>query len=1194
MFLEFFKLELRRAVRQPLVYVFLGVFALLTFAAVVSDNVRIGGVVGIVHRNAPHVASIYAAILSLFGVLLAAAFFNNAALRDYRFKFNEILFSTPLNKASYFFGRFAAALILATVPLMGVFLGMMLGAALGPVFNWMPAERFGPSPIGTFFNSYFLFLLPNMLLAGALIFTLASYFRSTVVSFVGALGVIMAYFISQTLMSDIDNETIAALADPFGISAYSVDSRYFTPAQKNQQGASFAGLLLQNRLIWMAVSIGIITLSYLGFSFKTRARKGKQKKAKKTKKTPQVLSQPVVSQVFGAGTTWAQFVSFLNISFWDIIRSNVFRILFFFTFILFITNIWGGFEYFGLQSYPVTYKMLGAIAGNTELFLFIIAVFFSGELVFRDRESGISEVIDASPHSGAASLFGKSLALTGVMSLLYLLVMGAAVLYQLINGFTNVKLDVYFQDFLLYHFPAYLATVLVFMFIQVLVNNKYLGYFISLILVIGLSIIFSILRIETNMLDLAATPSLPYSDMSGFGPVVTAVNWFNAYWVLFGIFLIFIGGLFWIRGRDTQWKQRLKLAGNRFSGTYRWLTIGSGILWLLVAAWVYYNTQILNPYKNSKQVELDRVEYEKTYRKFKDAPQLTITDVKYQIDIFPEVRDAYTVTDLVVKNKTNVPIDSLHYILIDDWDIEIDLPNAEEIYWDEKLNYKIFRLNEPLMPGSSISYKINSNYISKGFENEVSNTSILENGTFFNNASFLPSFGYNDGYELSDRNKRKKYDLPERLLAPPLQRDCSDACKLNYLTERTADWVNVETVISTSSDQLAIAPGSLIKEWQENGRNYYRYKVDHPSVNFYSFISARYEKAQRDWNGVSLEVYYDEEHSVNVEGMLDAIEKSLKYYTENFGPYFHKQARIIEFPRYATFAQAFPGTMPYSEGFGFIINLEDEEEKNNVIDAVIAHEMAHQWWAHQEISAKMEGGTMLTESLAEYSSLMVMKQEADPVKMKEFLKYDFNRYLRGRSSESYKELPLYRVANQSYIHYGKGSVLLYALQDYIGEDSVNLALREFLEAFRYKEPPYPTSLDLLKSLESKVPDSLNYIMEDWFEKITLYDLRLKEASYQPLENGKYELKMHISAKQIEADSAGNESPLPIDHWVDIGAFKDREEKELIARERVKIDQEEQTIKMIVDEKPYKAAVDPVRILIERVVEDNVKVAEEIE
>jgi len=321
--------------------------------------------------------------------------------------------------------------------------------------------------------------------------------------------------------------------------------------------------------------------------------------------------------------------------------------------------------------------------------------------------------------------------------------------------------------------------------------------------------------------------------------------------------------------------------------------------------------------------------------------------------------------------------------------------------------------------------------------------------------------------------------------------------------------------------------------------------------------------------------------------MLEAIQKSLKYYTENFGPYYHKQARIIEFPRYSTFAQAFPGTMPYSESFGFITNLEDTT-KNNVIDAVIAHEMAHQYWAHQVIGADMQGSTMLSESFAEYSSLMVMKQENSPVQMKDFLKYDLQRYLRGRSRESEKELPLYKVENQGHIHYGKGAVILFALQEYIGEDKVNTALKNFLDAYKYQEPPYPTSQDFMRYLKPQIPDSLQYLIKDWFEQITLYDLRMAEANYTKTNDGKYDVKVELIAKKTKADSAGAVEEIPIADWVDVGFYKDRDEKELFFRKRIYIDTENTNLQFTLDTIPAKAAVDPLRILIDRVSDDNRK------
>ena len=125
----------------------------------------------------------------IFSLLMAAAFFNNAALRDHNNEFNEILFTTPLSKPGYYFGRFFGALFISTLPLIGVFIGMLLGTYLNSIFEWIAPERFGPFYLETFVNNYVLFILPNMFLAGTIIFAMANKWKSTVISFVGALVV---------------------------------------------------------------------------------------------------------------------------------------------------------------------------------------------------------------------------------------------------------------------------------------------------------------------------------------------------------------------------------------------------------------------------------------------------------------------------------------------------------------------------------------------------------------------------------------------------------------------------------------------------------------------------------------------------------------------------------------------------------------------------------------------------------------------------------------------------------------------------------------------------------------------------------------------------------------------------------------------------------------------------------------------
>ena len=114
--------------------------------------------------------------------------------------------------------------------------------------------------------------------------------------------------------------------------------------------------------------------------------------------------------------------------------------------------------------------------------------------------------------------------------------------------------------------------------------------------------------------------------------------------------------------------------------------------------------------------------------------------------------------------------------------------------------------------------------------------------------------------------------------------------------------------------------------------------------------------------------------------------------------------------------------MPYSESIGFNADTDDPE-KIDFTTYVVAHEMAHQYWAHQVIGADMQGGTMTSETLAQYSALMVMKHLYGPDKIRRFLKYELDNYLRSRKGEAVEEVPLERVENQQYIHYRKGALV---------------------------------------------------------------------------------------------------------------------------------------------------------------------------
>jgi ABC-2 type transport system permease protein len=284
--------------------------------------------------------------------------------------------------------------------------------------------------------------------------------------------------------------------------------------------------------------------------------------------------------------------------------------------------------------------------------------------------------------------------------------------------------------------------------------------------------------------------------------------------------------------------------------------------------------------------------------------------------------------------------------------------------------------------------------------------------------------------------------------------------------------------------------------------------------------------------------------------------------------------------------------MPYSESIGFIANL-DHPDDIDMVFYVVAHEMAHQWWAHQVVGARMQGATLLSESLSQYSALMVMEKEYGRDMMRKFLRYEMDQYLGARGRERLKERPLLTVeAEQGYVHYNKASVVLYSLKETIGEEAVNRALRKLIARYAYTGPPYPTSWALVDALREETPADLRYLLKDLFEDITLFSNRTLEATWHRLSDGKYEVTLKLEAHKYKADDKGHETEVPLDDWIEVGAFakpdKGRKYGRTLHRERVRLKDALSTHTFVVVEPPDRAGIDPFLLLVDRVPEDNLR------
>ncbi|NUY81047.1 hypothetical protein HUK80_09090 [Flavobacterium sp. MAH-1] len=928
---------------------------------------------------------------------------------------------------------------------------------------------------------------------------------------------------------------------------------------------------------------------YWKFSFNAKNRKAKEKKEKNLKQpvVTNAVFEPKKAGVFTFGS-WLHLIKFETKS---IIKNPVYITVMAIGFIILIVGFCTLTDSFGTTRYPTTYIVADSILDSYAVFFYGFIAFYTGVLVWKERDAKINEIQDATPVLSGMLFTSKFIAIFLSILLVIVVSIVLGIFTQMLYGYTNFEIDVYFKELILIQMSRILFLTTLSLLFHYLINNRYIAWFAFIAFLIVNSFIWSVLEIDTNMVAFGARPRTIYSDMNGYGPFIPGLTWYSAYWGLFCLLLFFVISASYIRGKEEDWKSRWKNAKTRFSKSS--IAIAASLaLFVLCAGFVYYNTLVLNTYDSNKQGQDKREAYEKQFKKYENITQPRYYKFDYQIDLQPENRSMTAKVTAWAHNVSNKPISELHFTMPDLTDsIEMKIPNAKIKLKEQRLLYRVYSLDKPLQPGDSIKFEVNLTKVNRGFENEVTFTGLTQNGTFFNSDNLLPRFGYQREYEIQDKNKRAKLKLPVRQRMPKLD-DNNLVARSNTYIGNDSDWVTVNTTISTSPNQIAIAPGSLVKEWKKNGRRYFQYKLDQKALNFYSFISADYQVARQKWNGIDLEVYYDKKHAYNVPNMLKAMQKSLEYYTKNFGPYYQKQCRIIEFPRYSSFAQAFPGTMPYSESIGFITDLRDVKDSDiDMVFYVVAHEMGHQYWAHQLCGANMQGSEMMSEGFAQYSALMVMEKEYGKDKMKKFLKYEMDDYLSGRSAESEAERPLMKTESQQYIHYNKASVVMYYLKEMIGENQTNQALRNLLNEFAYKEPPYATSNYAVREFRKVTPDSLQYLISDMFENITLFDNRLMKASYE--KKGKdFLVTLETKSEKFRSDSIGVEKPIPIADYIDVAVFAEPKDDaqfgKVLAKKRVKVTQKQNTFKFTVSELPYNAGIDPYNYLIDRVTDDNLK------
>ena len=1209
MFREFFTFELRFRAKSISTYVYFLLWFTFSFLCVASESFGpVGSSNGKVLLNGAYANSYNDIGACLFGVIVIAAIFGTSILRDFQRDTYQILFTKPVSKFAYLGGRWAGSFVTTVF----VYSGMMFGSWAGTFAPWADHARIGPNSLSAYVQPFLSINVVQIFFIGSLFFAVAALTRKIFVVYLQGVALFMLYLIGLTVYSTTRSleHFWSGIFDPIGFILFDNITRYWTVIEKNTLllpwdfSGNSPGVFLYNRLLWTAV--GLLSLgavwAFFPMSIEALTARSQGKRAAKARLQEEEDDRPIrsliaarlprVRQIFGGATSFAQYLSLTRLRIRNVTREIPFWAILGLLVVFAVNNGHFAGRTGGVNVWPVTYLMLQAVEGGAALFFYIIATLYAAELIWRERDTHFDGIHDALPMSETTDWLSKLTAIAFIEIALLAVTMLVGIAMQTVAGYYHYEILQYLKELYIVAFPQVLGFTLLAMFIQTLFSNKFLGHGV----VIGIFVLQPLLfnfGWENSLYLPGAAPPYTYSDMNGYGHFVPALFWSVAYWFCIFALLGVVSIAYTRRGSEDSLAARTRLALRRAprlvpaAALLIAAAIGSGV-------WFFYNTHVLNEYLTAKDRRRIQASYERDFKKYELLPQPKITAVDATVAIYPERRSFEANGRFTLQNKSTSPISQIH--------ITNEQQSVRKVQFDRPFHlvsqtarslYSIYALEQPLNPGEVLTLTFSAAHITRGFTDGNEPGQFAYNGTFFD-SGYFPQVGYDQGFEIDDPRRRREEHLGA--LEEMAPRGEPVHSRINLFTSNS-DWITFHTVVSTSGDQMAIAPGYLQRAWQQDGRHFYEYSMGSTHIlDFFAYLSARYATRKEVYSGpngkVNLEVYYDPAHTYDIDDMLASTRAGLDYYQAHFSPYQFSQYRIMEFPRYRGFAQSFPNTVPFSEGIGFIGRMLHKDDVD-LTYFVSAHELGHQWWAHQLVGAQVQGSNMMSETLAQYSAYMVMQQKYGKDYMHKVMRHFLDRYLRGRSGEVRHEPPLALVQREGYVWYEKGGQIMYSLADYIGEDKVNLALHNFLMQYRYAnaetvvDQPYPDTRMLVEALRAQTPPELQYLVDDGFNRIVLYDNKTLSATSQKISDGKYKVTLNVQARKVQADGNGVEHAMPLADYIDIGVFtgKKGEEKPLYMKKE-RLTQEHQTFNIVVDQQPTRAGIDPYNKLIDRIADDN--------
>lgn len=1063
--------EWRHAVRRP---VFAA--AALGFAALGALLSLNGPGSGPDLRNGPYAIAYSAGFLGLVSVFAATLLSAPALLRDVEHRSAEIVLATPVSKRDYLFGRFAGSFLAVAAALA---LGVAGLAAGGLLLRPDPAAAARLDPLH-FLEAYAVLALPGALFSAALLIAVAALARSTAATYAAGVTLYVLYWVAAILAGSPivagstpgseETARLAALLDPFGLSAFLAETRLWTVAERNTRFVPLEGAFLANRLLVLALSAVALAVAFRRFSF--RLPPGRQRRGEEPPGTASLAPAAWCPALVSGPTLLPALASTARVELGALLRSRPLAALM----LLFAAAL--GIELsqefrageLGTARLATTGLLAARSLEPLGLFGALLVLFFGAEVASRERAARVSEVVGATPAPAAAFLLGKLTALAAVLAAAALSAVAVGSALQVATGFRRLDLLPWLGFAWFGLVPLFLLAVLV-LAVHALVPNRAVGLLVSLAAVLFLHR-GALGGPDHLLLRWGAFPDAEWSDFSGFGPALPASAWVAAWWALLAALLVLLAAAAWPRGVETRLLPRLRALPRRLSRGARLGALALVLLAAVVGGFAFHRTNVENLFETSAVNAAWKAGYERAFRPTASLAQPSATDLVATLDLDPDARRARMTGRLLLSNRSGADVPAVFVALRRDVSVAVlALAGRPASAVDPRFAVHRFDLPAPMRPGASLDLSFDLSLARRGPKGDGEDHDLVANGSYLHGMALVPSIGYRRSRELVDEEERRRQGLPPREEEPELDVP-ADASRMCF-----------DVTVATPADQLAVAPGVLVSSEVADGRRRTRFRAERPVTAFFSVAAARYAVARARHRGVDVEVYHHPGHSRNVPRVVEAATAALDHCVSRYGPYPLPQLRIAEVPAASLGAGGFalPGVVYLSEDRAFLIDAE-APGRIDLLAKRVAHEVSHQWWGHQLAPAPGPGAAALVETLARHTELRVLAALRGPEAVELVLDRERSRYLAGRTGGD--EVPLAEVRHQAYLFYAKGALAMADVVTVAGDEAVDGALRGLHEASRASGRA-PTARDLLDVLLRATPPEHRPRVEEWWTRTGL-------------------------------------------------------------------------------------------------------------